>query len=114
VRILTGAGPVAETRGGPGDVEAVLDRLARVRPAEGPDSPVEIVRRVRAGGSLVVLMPGGADLSRITAVRNRFDRVVCVRVRPDGPAPGLPGVTILDMSDLDGLAAAWQRTRRGP
>jgi uncharacterized protein (DUF58 family) len=114
VRILTGSGPVAETRGGSEDVEAVLDRLARVEPAEGPDSTVDIVRRVRAGGSLIVVTPGGADLSRISAVRNRFDRVVCVRVRPDGPAPGLPGVTVVDVRELDELAAAWQRARRGP
>ncbi|MBC6460416.1 DUF58 domain-containing protein, partial [Actinomadura sp. HBU206391] len=75
VRILTGAGPVAETRGGPDDAEAVLDRLARVTLAEGPGSTVDVVRRVRSGGSLIVLTPGGADLSRITTVRARFDRV---------------------------------------
>jgi uncharacterized protein (DUF58 family) len=113
VRILTGSGPVAETRGGPDDVDAVLDRLARVALAEGPDSTVDVVRRVRAGGSLVVVTAGGADLSRIPAVRNRFDRVVCLRVRPEGPAPGLPGVTLIDVGDLDELAAGWRRARRG-
>jgi uncharacterized protein (DUF58 family) len=113
VRVLTGTAAVAETRGGPDDVEAVLDRLARVTLAEGPGTVVDAVRRVRAGGSLVVLTPGGADLSRITAVRARFDRVVCVRVRPDAAAPSLPGVTLMDVTDLDELQTAWRRARRG-
>ncbi|MGI8329735.1 DUF58 domain-containing protein [Actinomadura scrupuli] len=114
VRVLAGPGPLAETRGGPADTETVLDRLARSALEEGSESAVDVALRVRAGGSLVVVTPVGADLSRITAARHRFERVVCLRIRPDGPAPVLPGVTLIDVTDLDALAAAWQRARRSP
>ncbi|WP_242906836.1 DUF58 domain-containing protein [Actinomadura terrae] len=108
VRILTGHGPVAETRGGPDDVEVLLDRLTPVMPEPGP-AALDAVRRVRAGGSLVVVAPGAAELGRIAALRSRFDRVVVLRVRPDGPAAAPPGVHLLDFGDLDGLAEAWRR-----
>ncbi|MCW2918983.1 MAG: hypothetical protein JWN52_7051 [Actinomycetia bacterium] len=117
VRILTGArsGPtqVLETRGGPEDAETVLDWLARVALAESPHSTVDLVRRVRAGGSLVVVVPGDAELSRIAVVRHRFDRVVVLRVsaRP-GPQARMPGVTIIDVPGLDEFAASWRRETR--
>jgi uncharacterized protein (DUF58 family) len=114
VRVLTGSGLLAQTPGGPDGAVAVLDRLARLTLVEGADSVIDVVRGVRAGGSLVVLAPGGADLDRITAVRNRFERVVCLRIRPGGSGPSLPGVTLIDVNDLDELAVAWQRARRGP
>ncbi|TDD79359.1 DUF58 domain-containing protein [Actinomadura rubrisoli] len=109
VRVLTGSGPVADTRGGPEDVEALLDRLTAVMPGPGPQSTLDVVRRVRAGGSLVVITPGGGELSRVAAVRSRFDRVVVLRVRPGEPASAPPGVHLIDFGDLDGLAEAWRR-----
>jgi uncharacterized protein (DUF58 family) len=116
VRLLAGASPgparVHETRGGPQDAEAVLDWLARVALEDSPHSAFDVLRRVRAGGSLVVVMPGEAGLSRIAAVRGRFDRVVVLRVRPAAPSTGLPGVTVIDIADLDGFAASWRRETR--
>ncbi|TDC78815.1 DUF58 domain-containing protein [Actinomadura sp. 7K507] len=109
VRVLTGDGQLAETRGGPDDVEALLDRLTSVGTREGPQSTIDVVRRVRAGGSLVVVTSGAAELGRIASVRSRFDRVVVLRVRPSGPVPALPGVHLLDFADLDGLAESWRR-----
>ncbi|WP_021600029.1 DUF58 domain-containing protein [Actinomadura welshii] len=109
VRILTGDGPLADTRGGPGDVEVLLDRLTAVQPREGPRSAVDAVRRVPAGGSLVVVANGDAELGRIASVRSRFDRVVVLRVRPPEPASAPPGVQVVDVADLDGLAEAWRR-----
>ncbi|MFI0407490.1 DUF58 domain-containing protein [Actinomadura sp. 3N508] len=109
VRILTGNGPLADTRGGPGDMEVVLDRLTSVTTREGPQSTVDAVRRVRAGGSLVVVTSGAAELGRIAAVRSRFDRVVVLRVRPPEPASAPPGVHLIDFGDLDGLAESWRR-----
>ncbi|TDC45851.1 DUF58 domain-containing protein [Actinomadura sp. KC345] len=109
VRILTGNGQLAETRGGPDDVEALLDRLTSVAPQEGPQSTIDAVRRVRAGGSLVVVTSGAAELGRIASVRGRFDRVVVLRVRPSEPASAPPGVHLLDVADLDGLAESWRR-----
>jgi uncharacterized protein (DUF58 family) len=109
VRVLTGAGPVADTRGGPGDVEVLLDRLTAVAPEPGPRSAADVVRRVPAGGSLVVVMRDGAELGRIASVRSRFDRVVVLRIRPERETPVPPGVHLIDVADLDGLAEAWRR-----
>ncbi|MEO3825147.1 DUF58 domain-containing protein [Actinomadura sp. B10D3] len=109
VRILTGNGALADTRGGPGDVEVLLDRLTAVQPEDGPRSTVDAVRRVPAGGSLVVVANGGAELGRIASVRSRFDRVVVLRVRPPEPASAPPGVQVVDVADLDDLAESWRR-----
>ncbi|WP_149263667.1 DUF58 domain-containing protein [Actinomadura sp. K4S16] len=109
VRILTGDGQVADTRGGPDDVEVLLDRLTSVQTREGARSAVDAVRRVRAGGSLVVITPDDAELGRVAAVRGRFDRIVVLRVRPSAPAAAPPGVQVADFADLDALAEAWRR-----
>lgn len=109
VKVLTGNGPVSDTRGGPEDVEEILDRLTAVTTQECPRSTMDVVRRVRAGGSLIVVTPGEAELGRIAAVRSRFDRVVVLRVRPAGPAPAPPGVRLADVTDLDALPDTWRR-----
>ncbi|MEU5987729.1 DUF58 domain-containing protein [Spirillospora sp. NPDC047418] len=109
VRVLTGGGPLAATRGGPDDLEILLDALTAARTQEGPRSAVDAVRGVRAGGSLVVVAAGDADLGGIASVRARFDRVVVLRVRAAEPAPAPPGVHLIDVADLDGLAESWRR-----
>ncbi|WP_433336923.1 DUF58 domain-containing protein [Spirillospora sp. CA-294931] len=113
VRVLTGGGPVADTRGGPDDREVLLDRLTAVTAEDAPRATVDIVRRTPAGGSLVVIGQDVDDLGRIAAVRSRFDRVVVLRVRPGTPATTPPGLALLDLTDLDTLAAAWPRLARG-
>lgn len=107
VRVLTGDGPLAETRGGPHDIELILDRLARLTAHEVPHEALDVARRVRAGGSLVVLTGARGDISRAGSVRRRFDRVVCVRIRPEAPGPGLPGIALIEMANLEELQAAW-------
>ncbi|WP_067806713.1 DUF58 domain-containing protein [Actinomadura formosensis] len=109
VRILTGGGPLAATRGGPGDVETLLDGLTPVGTGEGPRPAVDAVRGVPAGGSLVVVANGAAELGPVASVRSRFDRVVVLRVRPPEPVPAPPGVQVIDVHDLDGLAESWRR-----
>ncbi|TDC64503.1 DUF58 domain-containing protein [Actinomadura sp. GC306] len=112
VRVLTGGGPVAETRGGPDDLETLLDRLTSVETREGAGSVVDAVRRVRGGGSLVAVLGGAVELAGIAAVRSRFDRVVVLRVRAAEPASAPPGVRVVDFADLEGLADAWRRLGR--
>jgi uncharacterized protein (DUF58 family) len=112
VRVLTGDGPLVETRGGVHDVELILDRLARLTLHDVPHAALDVARRVRAGGSLVLLTGAGGEISRAGALRRRFDRVVCVRVRPEAPAPHLPGVALIEMADLDELRAAWKGATR--
>jgi uncharacterized protein (DUF58 family) len=112
VRILTCDGPLVETRGGAHDGEAILDRLARLAAADDPHAVLDIARRVRAGGSLVVVTGGRGDVAGAGALRRAFDRVVCVRVRPEAPGPGLAGVAMLEISDLEELRAAWQGATR--
>ncbi|MBO2453761.1 DUF58 domain-containing protein [Actinomadura barringtoniae] len=113
VRVLSGAGPVADTRGGPDDAEVVLDRLTKVMPDAAAQPVLDLIRRVRPGGSLVVITGRGTDLGRIAAVRSRFDRIVVLRVRPPEPASAPPGVHLIDFTDLEELAHAWQRAGRG-
>ncbi|MEU8797639.1 DUF58 domain-containing protein [Spirillospora sp. NPDC048819] len=112
VRLLTGEGQLTETRGGRDDVEALLDRLTSVGTQERPQSAMDAVRRVRAGGSLVVVTSGAVELGEVAAVRNRFDRVVVLRARPPGPVSAPPGVQVIDFGDLDGLAGSWRRLGR--
>jgi uncharacterized protein (DUF58 family) len=112
VRVLTGDGPLVETRGGPHDIELILDRLARLTAHDVPHEALDVARRVRAGGSLVVLTGARGQISRAGALRRRFDRVVCVRVRPEAPGPGLPGISLIEMADLDELRAAWSGATR--
>jgi uncharacterized protein (DUF58 family) len=107
VRVLTGDGPLVETRGGTHDIELILDRLARLTAHEVPHEALDVARRVRAGGSLVVLTGARGDISRAGTLRRRFDRVVCVRIRPEAPGPGLPGIALIEMADLEELRAAW-------
>lgn len=108
VRVLTGEGPLVETRGGPHDVDYLLDRLARLVARDVPHEALDVAKRVRAGGSLVVLTGARGDISRAGTLRRRFDRVVCVRIRPEAPGSGLPGVALIEMADLDELRAAWK------
>ncbi|NVI87234.1 DUF58 domain-containing protein [Actinomadura sp. BRA 177] len=111
VRVLTGGGPLCAIRGGPDDMEVLLDALTSAATEEGTRSAVDAVRSVRAGGSLVVITNADAEMGRIASVRSRFDRVVVLRVRPAGPASAPPGVQVIDVADLDGLAESWRRTR---
>jgi uncharacterized protein (DUF58 family) len=112
VRVLTGDGPLVETRGGAQDVDAILDRLARLSATEETHAALEVARRVRAGGALVLVTGGRGEISGAGTLRRRFDRVVCVRVRPEAPGPGLPGVSLIEVSDLDELGTAWKGAAR--
>jgi uncharacterized protein (DUF58 family) len=112
VRVLTGDGPLVETRGGAHDVDAILDRLARLSRTDVTHAALEVARRVKAGGALVLITGGGGEISRAGTLRRRFDRVVCVRVRPDAPGPGLPGVALIEISDLEELRTAWKGAAR--
>ncbi|MFG1943081.1 DUF58 domain-containing protein [Nonomuraea sp. NPDC048826] len=100
VRVLTGDGPVAETKGDP---ELVLDRLALVGP--GATGVTEALRRAGGGGSLVLVTADPAEASAVSAVRRRFDRVICVHLGPSAPAA--PGVTVLPVTDLAMLPLVW-------
>jgi uncharacterized protein (DUF58 family) len=112
VRVLTGDGPLVETRGGPDDTELILDRLARLTAHEVPYAALDVARRVRAGGSLVVLTGARGEISRAGTLRRRFDRVVCVRIRPEAPGPGLAGIALIEMANLEELRAAWRGASR--
>ncbi|MFC0040171.1 DUF58 domain-containing protein [Actinomadura rayongensis] len=114
VRVLAASGPVAATRGGPGDAETVLDRLTRLALDPGGDRSVtDALRGAPGGGSLVVVVQDGAALARLGAVRARYDRVVALRVRPGDGAPVPPGVQAAEVADLDALKAAWPLLGRG-
>lgn len=118
VHVLTGAGPVLETRGGRGDAGALLDRLALLAPEpdRSPAGALDALRRTRAGG-LLVLITGLAqrqEVGRLAVLRSRFDRLVVVRVgagsEDQGGLPaGLPGVAWIDAGSPAELVAGWQQ-----
>ncbi|MGN9788915.1 DUF58 domain-containing protein [Nonomuraea sp. ZG12] len=100
VRVVTGEGPVAETKA---DAESVLDRLALVGP--GTAGVAEAMRLARGGGSLVLVTADPAEAGRAAGVRRRFDRVVCIYV---GTNPvTVPGVTLVPITNLDDLPLIW-------
>ncbi|MEV0823082.1 DUF58 domain-containing protein [Nonomuraea rubra] len=111
VRVLTGVGELAWARGGPGEDEQVLDRLAVVERSAAAEPPLHVLRRGRGGGALVVVSGSFEALADVAAVRRRFDQVVFVRVGDPGvgPVPRAAGVVMIEVGDLDELAAAWPR-----
>ncbi|MEU6784865.1 DUF58 domain-containing protein [Nonomuraea angiospora] len=111
VRLLTGAGELLHARGGPGETEEVLDRLAVVERSEQADAPLHALRRAGSGGALVLVSGSFDGLADAAAVRRRFDEVVFVRVGEpvEGGRPAAAGVTVIEVSDLAELAAAWPR-----
>ena len=82
VFILTGDGPLVETRGGAHDIELILDRLARLTAHDVPHEALDVARRVRAGGSLVVLTGARGQISRAGTLRRDFSGAI--RVGPEG------------------------------
>ncbi|WP_431927984.1 DUF58 domain-containing protein [Nonomuraea jabiensis] len=111
VRLLTGAGELLHAKGGPGETEEVLDRLAVVERSEQADAPLHALRRAGSGGALVLVSGTFAGLADAAAVRRRFDQVLFVRVGEpvEGGRPAAAGVTVIEVSDLAELAAAWPR-----
>ncbi|MEV0614196.1 DUF58 domain-containing protein [Nonomuraea sp. NPDC050404] len=111
VRVFAGAGELVRAKGGPGEDEEVLDRLAVVERAESAEPPLHALRQAVAGGALVLVSGSVAALADAAAVRRRFDLVVFVRVGDptEGGAPRTPGVTVIEAGDLEELAAAWPR-----
>jgi uncharacterized protein (DUF58 family) len=108
VRVRTGTVLVHEGRGGASETDAVMDTLARLTTGPAPESAVDAVRRVPAGGSLVVIVPAGTDLTRLPAIRSRFDRVVPLAIGPT-PTAAPAGISVLEIPDLETLPAAWTR-----
>ncbi|MEV6980575.1 DUF58 domain-containing protein [Sphaerisporangium sp. NPDC051017] len=110
VRVVTGERVLLDLRGGAGDVEAVLDALALV--GLGDDPGTDPVRLARPGGSLVVVTGDPSAVAGVAAARRRHERTVCLRVAPSGGPVSVPGVTVLDVPDLETLAVVWTGVAR--
>jgi uncharacterized protein (DUF58 family) len=115
VRLLTTAGPLAETRGGPGDADVLLDRLAVVEVAAagtGVRAACEPLRHSRPGGLLAVVTGGAgpAELRALRSLRAVFGHVAAVRVGTASEvAPRPAGVACVDARSPEELVAGWQR-----
>ncbi|GII83208.1 hypothetical protein Ssi03_11980 [Sphaerisporangium siamense] len=141
VRVVTADGVLLDLKGGAGDAEVVLDALALVRIRDEDAATVDPLRLARPGGSLVVVtaaptaargrnagMVAGSETntvaereaSTVAAARRRHDRTLWLRVTspgdplrpPGGAVPAVPGVAVIDVTDLDVLAATWPGARR--
>ncbi|MEV4564418.1 DUF58 domain-containing protein [Nonomuraea sp. NPDC049419] len=110
VRVLTGEGELVHAKGGPGEDEQVLDRLALVERSDRAEPPLHALRHAGAGGALVLISGGYGALADAAAVRRRFGQALFVHVGPpEAGAPRAAGVTVIEASNLDELAAAWPR-----
>jgi len=114
VRVLSTAGPLLETRGGPADAGVLLDRLALVtlQPGGTLTGAFAALRRSRAGGVLVVVTGAAdpAELGRVLALRARFDRVVAVRAGTGADAAGSDGgLGVVRAATPEALVAGWHR-----
>ncbi|MER6942876.1 DUF58 domain-containing protein [Nonomuraea sp. NPDC000554] len=109
LRLLTGDGELLNVRGGPEEAEEVLDRLALVERSAAAQAPSDAARRAGSCGSLVLVSGSRAALAGAASVRRRFDQVVCVWVRdPEDDDPlAVAGATVIEVTDLEDLAAAW-------
>ncbi len=110
VRLLAGEAAPLDVKGGGPDAETVLDRLAVVTMSDA--AAPDLLRAARPGGALVVVTGDPGQPDRMAGVRRRYDRLVCLRVRPREPATSVPGVSVADVTDLDGLASVWEGTIR--
>lgn len=94
------------------DVTGLIDHLTGVQPHPDDSLQADLValRRSR-GGTSFVLVTGvldHAELSYVTALRRRFDRLVVVSIDPDHtPAPHFDGLRIITAADADEACAAW-------
>ena len=100
--------------GGPAyrDPAAIVDYLTEIQPgtAGGLDGQLVLLRRDRGGTALVVVTGrvGGRTLPAVSPLRRRFDRVIVVSVvDTPGRAPVHPGLTVVEASGVDELAARW-------
>lgn len=109
VRLITGSGTLLETRGGPDDVERILDALSQLQPEDAPSTALDLARRVRPGGSLILITGTDPALTRLGSLGRGFDRTLAIRVRPSTPAPQVPAVSVLDITTLDALPPQWAR-----
>ncbi|MFC7723019.1 DUF58 domain-containing protein [Nonomuraea recticatena] len=111
VRLFAGWDKPLDVRGGNEDAELVLDRLALVERAQEAEDTAKTLRRTGTGGTLVLISGARWALTAAASARRRFDKVVCVWIRdPDESDPLLiPGVTVIEATGLDELAAMWPR-----
>lgn len=100
VRVLTADGVLADTKS---DADLILDRLALVTPSEGDLAAP--LRTTRAGGSLILVTASPDEATRLSALRRRFDRVICVYLGDGTPSP--PSVTMAPIATLDALPLTW-------
>jgi uncharacterized protein (DUF58 family) len=115
VHLVSEAGALLHTDGSGGDADAVLDRLALVRPSakESAAAAFDDLEQSRGGGSLTVVTGTGdtGGLAALGRVRRRFERVVVLRAGSQEAGPG-QGVAVdvpqLHVAGLDALLAGWR------
>ncbi|MCP5026725.1 MAG: DUF58 domain-containing protein [Actinomycetia bacterium] len=95
----------------------LLDRLAGVQPGPGTgllEASVEALRHDPEASALAIVTgpTSAVELARLAAHLRRRVRIIVIRVWPDRNGldqVGIPGATVLDISDHRQFQAAWNR-----
>ncbi|HEY3468189.1 MAG TPA: DUF58 domain-containing protein [Amycolatopsis sp.] len=107
-RLVSSGGLDLDTSGGVPAVRPLLDALCVLEPSSGAALVPEPLTRDGAGG-LAVVTAGGtpADRAALAALRDRFAPLVVFVFGGSGAFAGIPGATVLDVSDAADAARRW-------
>ncbi|MEU8635394.1 DUF58 domain-containing protein [Amycolatopsis sp. NPDC048633] len=112
-RLVSSGGLDLDTSGGIPAIRPLLDALCVLEPsAESTLVPEELTR---AGvGGLAVVTAGGtpADRAALAAVRERYSPLVVFSFGDPAPLAGIPGATVLAVSDAADAARRWNELTR--
>lgn len=106
-RLVTSGGTDITTRGGVAAVRRLLDELCVLdrAGAAGPLVPPQLTGS--GGGTLVAVSTAPGELGALATLRARYTDVVLITIGAHGPAPRVPGVTVLPATGAQEAADIW-------
>jgi uncharacterized protein (DUF58 family) len=113
VRLVSSGGLDLDTSGGVRAVRPLLDALCVLEPSVGAALVPEPLTRGGVGGFAVVTAGGTpADRAALAALRDRYTPLVVFVLGPAGSLTGIPGATVLQVSDAADAARRWNAVAR--
>jgi uncharacterized protein (DUF58 family) len=112
-RLVSSGGLDLDTSGGVQAVRPLLDALCVLEPSAGAALVPEQLTRGGVGGFAVVTAGGTpADRAALAALRDRYAPLVVFVLGPPGSLTGIPGATVLEVSDAADAARRWNAVAR--